>query len=81
MAQKIVSFVTERKLLVIIIVLIITLSVADRNFLTVRSLYSIFDHITINGIMSAGNTVLLISGYIDLSVCSFMSSLSIAGTR
>ena len=72
-AQKIVSFITEWKLLVIIIVLIITLSVADRNFLTVRSLYSIFDHITINGIMSAGMTVLLISGSFDLSVGSVMS--------
>jgi ribose transport system permease protein len=73
MGRKIVDFITERKLLVIIILLILTLSIADRNFLTIRSLYSIFDHLTINGVMAAGMTVLLISGSFDLSVGSVMS--------
>jgi ribose transport system permease protein len=70
---KIVKFITEQKLLIIILVLIITLAIADRNFLSIRSLYSIFNHITINGIMAAGMTVLLISGSFDLSIGSVMS--------
>jgi ribose transport system permease protein len=73
MGRKVVDFITERKLLVIIVVLLLTLSIADRNFLTLRSLYSIFDHVTINGVMAAGMTVLLISGSFDLSVGSVMS--------
>ncbi len=70
---KIINFVTEQKLLFIIILLLVTLSVADRNFLRIRSIYSILNHITINGIMAAGMTILLISGSFDLSVGSVMS--------
>jgi ribose transport system permease protein len=73
MLKNFVNFITEQKLLVIILILILTLSAADRSFLTIRSLYSIFDHITINGIMAAGMTVLLISGSFDLSIGSVMS--------
>jgi ribose transport system permease protein len=73
MPRKIFNFIRDQKLLVIIIVLIATLSVEDQYFLTVKSLYSIFDHLTINGIMAAGMTVLLISGSFDLSIGSVMS--------
>ena len=65
---KIKTFVISQKHLLIIIFLIIILSVADRSFFTFRSLMSIIDHITINGIMAAGMTVLLISGCFDLSI-------------
>jgi ribose transport system permease protein len=73
MLKKTYNFVRERKLLVIIVVLIATLGLEDPNFLTLKSLYSIFDHLTINGIMAAGMTVLLISGSFDLSIGSVMS--------
>jgi ribose transport system permease protein len=71
--KKITSFLLDQKLIIIIIILIIALSIRDRNFFTVRSLTSILDHITINGIMAAGMTVLLISGSFDLSIGSVMA--------
>jgi ribose transport system permease protein len=73
MLKKAYDFVRDQKLLVIIVVLIATLGLEDPYFLTLKSLYSIFDHLTINGIMAAGMTVLLISGSFDLSIGSVMS--------
>jgi ribose transport system permease protein len=73
MLKKVYDFVRDQKLLVIIVVLIATLGLEDPYFLTLKSLYSIFDHLTINGIMAAGMTVLLISGSFDLSIGSVMS--------
>jgi ribose transport system permease protein len=73
MREKIIYFIREQKLLVITLVLLIILTAADPRFFTIRSLYSILDHITINGIMAAGMTVLLVSGSFDLSVGSVMS--------
>jgi len=73
MKGKITYFIREQKLLIITLVLLITLTASDPRFFTIRSLYSILDHITINGIMAAGMTVLLISGSFDLSVGSVMS--------
>jgi ribose transport system permease protein len=51
----------------------VVLSIADRNFFSLRTLASLFDHIAINGIMAAGMTVLLISGSFDLSIGSVMA--------
>lgn len=72
-ANTIKNFIINQKLLFIIILLIIILSVVDRSFFTFRSLTSIIDHITINGIMAAGMTMLLISGCFDLSVGAVLS--------
>ena len=66
--KKITNFVVDQKLFFIIIVSIIVLGIVDRSFLTFSSLISILDHLTINGIVAAGMTVLLISGWFDLSV-------------
>ena len=62
------GFLLRQKLLLVIILLIIVLTIVDRRFFTFRSLTSIIDHITVDGIMAAGMTVLLISGCFDLSV-------------
>jgi ribose transport system permease protein len=72
-AKKITNFVLGKKLLFIIIILIIILGVADRSFLSFKSLTSILDHATIMGIMAAGMTVLLLSGSFDLSVGGVMA--------
>ncbi len=71
--RRILRFMADWKLLVIIVALIVVLSLSDRNFLNLRTLVSLFDHISINGIMAAGMTVLLISGSFDLSIGSVMA--------
>ncbi|MGM0366027.1 MAG: ABC transporter permease [Actinomycetota bacterium] len=71
--KKIGNFLIEQKLLFVIIILVIALSSADRSFFSLRSLLSILDHITLLGIMAAGMTVLLISGWFDLSVGAVMA--------
>ncbi len=71
--KKIGSFITNQRLLFMIIFLVIVLTIADRSFFTFRSLTSIIDHININAIMAAGMTVLLISGSFDLSVGAVMA--------
>jgi ribose transport system permease protein len=65
--------IADRKLILIIVALIVILSVADRNFFTLGTQVSLFDHVAINGIMAAGMTILLISGSFDLSVGSVMA--------
>ncbi len=57
--------------------LIVILSVVDRNFLTLQTLVSLFDHVAINGVMAAGMTILLISGSFDLSIGSVMAMTGI----
>ncbi|MHB8279127.1 MAG: ABC transporter permease [Candidatus Humimicrobiaceae bacterium] len=76
--DKILNFFINQKLLFIIIALIIILTAKDRSFFTVKSLVSILDHATIQGIMAAGMTILLISGSFDLSVGSVLAMSGIA---
>jgi len=71
--QKTINFIIAQKLLFIIILMIMVLSIADRSFLTIRSILSIFDHVIINGVMAVGMTILLISGSFDLSVGGVMA--------
>ena len=71
--KRLTNFLLDQKLIIIIIILIITLTVKDSNFFALRSLASILDHVTINGVMAAGMTILLISGSFDLSVGSAMA--------
>ncbi|MCX6383719.1 MAG: ABC transporter permease [Actinobacteria bacterium] len=76
--DKILNFFINQKLLFIIIALIIILTAKDKSFFTVKSLVSILDHVTIQGIMAAGMTILLISGSFDLSVGSVLAMSGIA---
>ncbi len=71
--RKIGRFVVDQKLLFVIIALVVALSTAQRGFLSIRSLLSLLNHITLLGIMAAGMTVLLISGSFDLSVGAVMA--------
>ena len=71
--RRTLRFIADQKLLVIIVALIATLSVADSNFFTLRNFLNLLNHITINGIMAAGMTILLISGSFDLSIGSVMA--------
>ncbi len=73
MKRNVGRLIADQKLLIIIVGLIVVLSISDRNFFSLGTLVSLFDHIAINGIMAAGMTILLISGAFDLSVGSVMA--------
>jgi ribose transport system permease protein len=73
MKRNVARLIADRKLLIIIVVLLVILSVADRNFFTPRTFVRLLDHISINGVMAAGMTILLISGSFDLSIGSVMA--------
>jgi len=73
MKRNAARLIADRKLLIIIVVLLVILSVADKNFFTVRTFVRLLDHISINGVMAAGMTILLISGSFDLSIGSVMA--------
>jgi ribose transport system permease protein len=71
--RRIGAVAASAKLLIIIIFVMLLLSVVDPNFLTPRSLLNLLNHMSIDGIMVVGMTVLLISGVFDLSIGSVMS--------
>src|SRR5271169_6742186 len=73
MKRNAARLLADRKLLVIIVALIGILAIEDRNFFTLQTLVSLFDHVAINGVMAAGMTILLISGSFDLSIGSVMA--------
>jgi len=73
MGRKILAFLFRQKLLVVIAAMIVLLSVSEKGFLSIPSLLKVLDHLSINGLMAAGMTILLISGSFDLSIGSVMA--------
>jgi len=71
--RRIGSIISEAKLLIIIVFVIALLCIVDRNFANVSSLLNLLNHMSIDGIMVVGMTILLISGVFDLSIGSVMS--------
>jgi ribose transport system permease protein len=63
----------ENRLLVIVLVLAAALAVARPAFIRVSNLRNMLLHVSTNGIMAVGMTVVLIAGAFDLSVGSVMS--------
>lgn len=71
--SKIGLFLLDQKLLAILVILLAVLVAADPYFFRPNRLMLVLEHITVNGIMAVGMTVLMISGSFDLSVGSVMS--------
>jgi ribose transport system permease protein len=67
----------EGNLLVIVIVLMVILSFATKNFFTVNNLRNLVRQTSVNGIIALGMTFVIISGGIDLSVGSVVGVASI----
>ena len=55
---------------IVLIVLLIFFSVAADNFLTANALLTVAKHVALYGILAIGMTYVIITGGIDLSVCS-----------
>jgi ribose transport system permease protein len=69
--------IAEGNLLVIVIVLMVILSFATKNFFTVNNLRNLVRQTSVNGIIALGMTFVIISGGIDLSVGSVVGVASI----
>lgn len=67
----------EGNLLVIVIILMVILSFATKNFFTVNNLRNLVRQTSVNGIIALGMTFVIISGGIDLSVGSIVGVASI----
>jgi ribose/xylose/arabinose/galactoside ABC-type transport system permease subunit len=77
MRNRILGIVTKNRLLIIFIVFIIIISLASDNFLTTGNLINLLLHVSVDGIMALGLTVLLISGAFDLSIGSNLGLVSL----
>ncbi len=71
------DFLNKGKLLIIILILITSMSIVDPTFLHITSIYSIFENVTIMGILAIGMTYLLISGDFDLSIGAVLSLVTV----
>lgn len=67
------KFIMNQRLVIIVLVLIIVLSIVRPAFLRINNLRNLLLHISTNGIMAIGMTIVLISGAFDLSIGSVMS--------
>ena len=59
-------------LYMLLFVLMVAVSFANKNFLSVQNIKNIFQQISINGILAVGMTFVIITGGIDLSVGSLL---------
>ncbi len=71
----------EGNLLVIVLVLIVILSFATKNFLTTNNIRNLVRQTSVNGIIALGMTFVIISGGIDLSVGSIVGVASIVVSK
>jgi ribose transport system permease protein len=71
--RKVLSFLSEQKILIVIFVIGIVLSIQSRYFLTYYNIVNIFSFMSIEGVIVIGMTFLIILGEIDLSVGSVMA--------
>ena len=69
--------IAEVNLLIIVIVLMVILSFATKNFFTANNLRNLVRQTSVNGIIALGMTFVIISGGIDLSVGSVVGVSSI----
>lgn len=59
-------------LYILLFALMVAVSIANSNFLSVQNIKNIFQQISINGILAVGMTFVIITGGIDLSVGSLL---------
>lgn len=74
---KVVSFFIKNKLIPICILMVIFISVLDRSFLNDFNLNSLLIDISIIGIMTMGQMLVILTGGIDLSIGNIASAASV----
>ena len=70
---KFFKVILNNRIIFILLLLVIVVTALDRKFVDPRNLINLLTHISINGIMALGMTVLLVSGSFDLSIGSVLS--------
>jgi ribose/xylose/arabinose/galactoside ABC-type transport system permease subunit len=75
--KKIVGWLLEYGISVILILLVVIFSFASSNFLSVNSIFTILRQVSIIGIISVGMTYVMLTGGIDLSVGSIAGVSSV----
>ena len=73
--------IAEGNLLVIVVVLMVILSFATKNFFTANNMRNLVRQTSVNGIIALGMTFVIISGGIDLSVGSVVGVSSIVVSK
>ncbi len=71
--KETVRALAENRLVIIVFVLVAVLTIVRPSFARIHNLRNMLLHISTNGIMAVGMTIVLISGAFDLSVGSVMS--------
>ena len=75
--KKTIDILKERAIYVVLLVMIIFFTIANKNFLTVNNLLNIAKQVSIYGIASVGMTYVILLGGIDLSIGSIISFVNI----
>lgn len=73
------TFRTELTMGAVLILLIIVLRIISKNFLTARNMTNILSQVSFTAILSLGQTFVLLTGGIDLSVGSVLGITSMVG--
>jgi ribose transport system permease protein len=68
-------------IVLIIIGLSIIMTILNRNFLTSRNLFAVLQQVSVLGILSMGQALLMISGGIDFSVGTLMALIAVIVTK
>jgi inositol transport system permease protein len=71
--HRILKFVREQNIILVLIAVIIFLSIFVPSFLNLRNLLNILKQVTVIGIIACGFTLVIINGDLDLSVGSLFS--------
>ncbi len=77
--SKIIKFLKDRAIFVVLALLVILMSVLTDRFLTVDNLFSIARQVSMLGIASIGMTFVILLGGIDLSIGSIITFANIVG--
>jgi len=69
--------IKKLSLIIALMVLVITMSLMTDRFLKISNLFNILTQVSINGVLAAGMTFVIISGGIDLSVGSVLAIVGV----
>lgn len=67
-------------MIVVLVIMIIAFSLASSNFMKMNTIWTIFNQVSITGILSVGMTMVLLTAGIDLSVGSIAGVTAVTGS-
>ncbi len=76
--KRAVSFFYSQSMLLILIVLVIVMSFASREFLSIGNLFNVLRQYSVHGILACGMTIVIIGKGMDLSAASILALSAVA---